>query len=132
MRKKIFIIEDDANICSALQAKFSVMGFEVEANSGNVSLQELISDIKKFKPDYMILDLILPRIDGFEVAKIINQDQDTADILIFVFTNLTDEDSRARGLELGVKHYFIKNEFNIDEFVEKIQKIIKNKSRARQ
>ncbi|PIR13636.1 hypothetical protein COV49_01635 [Candidatus Falkowbacteria bacterium CG11_big_fil_rev_8_21_14_0_20_39_10] len=130
MRKKIFIIEDDANICSALQAKFSINGLEVEVNNGNTSIQELIKDIKKFKPDYMILDLILPRMDGFEVARIINQDPDTVDILIFVFTNLTDDDSRARGLELGVKHYFIKNEFNIDEFVEKIQKIIKNKTKT--
>jgi len=129
MPKKIFIIEDDANLLSSLQAKFSLEGFQVETSSGNVEIQEIINDIKRSRSDYIVLDLILPRVDGFEIIKDLNADEETVDLPIFIFTNLSDQDSRSRGMELGAKYYFIKNDFSVDEFVEKIKKIINNRGK---
>lgn len=131
MSKKIFIIEDDANLLSGLQAKFSLAGFEIETNSGNVEIQEIINDIKKFQTSFIVLDLILPQVDGFAIIKAIKEDEEISDSPIFVFSNLSDQDSKSRGLNLGVKHYFVKNDFSIDEFVGKVIKIIENEIRMK-
>ena len=130
MRKKIFIIEDDANIASAMQAKFSIEGFEVDVNHGNVGGKELMNDIIRFAPNYIILDIMLPKVDGFELAKDIKEAEELKDVTVFVFTNLGDNDSRAKGEVLGINYYFIKSDLNIDGFVLKIKKIISNKEKV--
>lgn len=129
MNKKILIIEDDANILYALQAKFRVEGFDVEINSGDVSLEELMNDIRNYRPDYMVLDLILPKLDGFKVACKIQEDDETKGIKIFVFTNLTDNDSRQAGSKAGIDYYLLKTELGTDELVAKVKKIIQNKQK---
>ena len=129
MNKKTFIVEDDANLLYSLQAKLSLVGVEVETNSGNTGISELINDIKKAKPNFIILDLILPKVDGFEILKTVKKDDDLANLPVFIFSSLSDEDSKSRGLELGAKYYFVKNDFNVDEFVDKILKIVNNKSK---
>ena len=126
MNKKTFIVEDDANLLYSLQAKFSLVGVEVETNSGNTGISELINDIKKAKSNFIILDLILPKIDGFEILKTIKKDDDLTNLPVFIFSSLGDEDSKSRALELGAKYYFVKNDFNVDEFVDKILKIVNN------
>ncbi len=127
MSKKIYIIEDDINILSALKAKFSVENFLVETDSGSSVVQEVVKKIKNFKPDFIILDLILPKVSGFDVLSLLKADNEISCIPVLIFTNLSDNDSRARSKELGTDYYFIKNEFSFDEFVEKVKKIIKNK-----
>lgn len=126
MDKKIFIIEDDANILYGLAAKFGVSGFQIETDTGAGDITALMRKIKMFKPNFIILDLILPHADGFFLLEAIKSDKEV-DSLNFVFTNLSDEDSRARGMKLGADYYFIKNDFSIDEFVKKVIKIIKNR-----
>ncbi len=126
MNKKTFIVEDDANLLYSLQAKLSLVGVEVETNSGNTGISELINDIKKAKPNFIILDLILPKVDGFEILKTVKKDDDLANLPVFIFSSLGDEDSKSRALELGAKYYFVKNDFNVDEFVDKILKIVNN------
>lgn len=121
--KKIFIIEDDVNILYGLQAQLST-DFLVELSEGEEELEELISQIKAFSPDYLILDLILPKLDGFEVIKRIREDDDLSNLPIFIFTDLSDEDSKSRSLELGADYYFIREEFDIFAFVDKVKKII--------
>lgn len=131
MNKKIFIIEDDANVLYALQAKFRVEGFGVEVDSGDSSLEEIMNKIRHYQPDYIILDLILPKLDGFEVARNLQSDNDTKNIKIFVFTNLADEDSRQTGEKAGVDYYLLKTELGTDELVSKVIKIIQNKQKIK-
>lgn len=131
MNKKIFIVEDDANILYGLQALFRVSNFEVEINNGGDSKEVVINEIKKFKPDYIVLDLILPKISGFEMARELQADDETSNIDIFAFTSLSDQDSRERGVNSGINYYFLKTELDIEELVEKIKKIIKNKEKLK-
>ena len=126
MDKKIFIIEDDANILAGLQAKLSLQGLQVDASNGNIGPTELLANIKKFKPNYIVLDLLLPKVDGLDFLKILKADEETSNIAVFIFTNLSDNDSKEKGINLGAKQYFVKNDFSMDDFVEKITKIIKN------
>lgn len=126
--KKVLIIEDEANLLYGLQAKFRVAGFEVITDEG-AAKAETMEKIKVLKPDYIILDIILPRVDGFNLLAEIKADPEISLIPVFIFTNLSDADSRRRGQELGADFYLIKTEFNLDEFVTKFKKIIDNKEK---
>ena len=126
MGKKLFIIEDDANLLYGLKAQFSLNGFKVESDSGSEELEGIMKKIKNLKPSYIILDLILPKVDGFSILSSIRSDKETSKIPVFIFTNLSDKDSRLRSESLGSDHYFIKSDFTAEEFVGKINKIIEN------
>jgi len=127
--KKIFIVEDDANILYGLESQFTAADLEVEVSEADEEIEELMTNIKDFDPDYIILDLILPKIDGFEVIKKIKSDDELSEKEIFIFTDLSDEDSRSRSLELGADYFFFKEEFDTFEFAEKVKKIIANKEK---
>lgn len=129
MHKKIFTIEDDANLLAAIQAKFSVVGLECQTNNGNTNLEEVIRSLKSYNPDYVIVDLILPKIDGFEILKKIKEDDDLKNKIVFIFTSLGDQDSREKGERLGADYYLVKTDYSIDGFIEKVIKIIKNKEK---
>ena len=126
--KKILIIEDDANLLYGLLAKFRVEGFDVVTDEG-ANKTEAMEKIKVQKPNYIILDIILPRINGFQMLAEIKADPAISKIPIFIFTNLSDNDSRQKGAELGADFYLIKTELNLDEFVAKFKKIISNKEK---
>jgi DNA-binding response OmpR family regulator len=126
---QIFIIEDDANLLYNLESNFSVDQFLVESSQGDEDLEVLINKVREFSPDYIILDLILPKLDGFEVLKKLKEDDDLLDVPIFIFTDLSDEDSKARSIEMGAEHYFIKEEMDAYQFAEKVKKIILNQEK---
>jgi DNA-binding response OmpR family regulator len=129
MDKKIFIIEDDSNILYSLEASFSAEGLEVMTSEGDEEMDEIMENIGDFAPDYLILDVILPKLDGFEIIKKIKEDGDMADLPIFVFSDISDEDSRSRSLEMGADYFFPKEDFDAYEFAEKVKKIMANQER---
>ncbi|MDD4902117.1 MAG: response regulator [Patescibacteria group bacterium] len=126
--KNVFIIEDDINLAGAMQAQFNLSGFSAEINRGNEEdIEALINEIRKVDADIVILDLILPKLDGFEIIKTIRADEEISDIYIFIFTDVSDEDSKARGLRLGANQYFIKQDFSPEEFADKVKRIMENR-----
>lgn len=128
-KKKIFIIEDDANILYGLQAQFSILGYLVETNGGTDEIEYILDHIRLTKPDYIVMDLILPKIDGATLLKVLKSEEGINKSCIFTFTNLSEEDSKKWTKILGSDYYFIKNEFVIDVFVEKVKKIIENREK---
>lgn len=126
--KKIFIVEDDANLLYGLESQFVGAGLEVEVSEADEEIEELLTTIKDFNPDYLVLDLILPKIDGFELVKKIREDDELSEKEIFIFTDLSDEDSRSRSLEIGADYVFFKEDFDTFEFAEKVIKIIANQT----
>lgn len=128
-RKKFFIIEDDANILYGLQAKFRIEGFDVEINDGTEEIEIIHSRLKLTKPDFVILDLLLPSVDGATLLKVLKSDEDLSNICIFTFSHLSEADSKKWTKMLGSDYYFIKNDFVIDEFVEKVKQIIINRDK---
>lgn len=129
MDKKIFIIEDDSNILYSLEASFSAEGLEVMTSEGDEEIDEVMENIEDFAPDYLVLDVILPKLDGFEIIKKIKDDSEMADLPIFVFSDISDEDSRSRSLEMGADYFFPKEDFDAYEFAEKVKKIMANQER---
>ncbi|NCD00895.1 response regulator [bacterium] len=128
MSKRIFIIEDDANLLYGLQARFSSEGYEIETSTGDESREELISFIRKGDFDHVILDVILPKHDGFELIEEIRSTDKISDIPVFIFTDLSEADGKARSEELGVNYYFVKSEFDVNEFADKVIRIISDDS----
>ena len=127
MGKKIFIVEDDVALLSSLQAKFSVEGFNVVVHNGASDINEIMKLMIASMPNLIILDLILPKVDGFELLRVIKANDTISAIPVFVFSNLSDDDSKEKCQKLGAEQYFVKSDFNLDQFIDKIKKIIANK-----
>lgn len=127
--KKIFIVEDDVNLLYGLESQFNNAGFIVEINDAEDEEEAVLDSMRKFKPDYIVLDLILPKIEGFELLKKIKADDELQEKEVFIFTDLSDEDSRERSLEMGADYVFFKEDFDTFSFSEKVIKIIKNKKK---
>ena len=129
MDKKILIIEDVANILAGLTAQFSADGINILQDNGTGEIKDILELIITHKPDYIILDLVLPNIDGFELLQTIKGKSEEFKAPVFIFTNLSDQDSKVRCEQLGADYFFIKSYFNIEEFTEKVKNIINNRDK---
>ena len=121
MSKKILFIEDE----SALQKTFGEIlrqeGYEmISALDGETGLRLAKSE----KPDLILLDLILPKMHGFEVLKKLKEDKETKDIPVIVLTNLEKIEDVDKALELGATTYLVKAKYSLEEIVEKIKKAL--------
>lgn len=123
MPKNILIVEDDKFLRELIAQKLVKEGYSI---SEAVDGEEGIKKIKEEKPDLVLLDLILPGIDGFEVlAKMrlakTKEDPDLARIPVIVLSNLGQKEDVERGLKLGAVDYLIKAHFTPGEIIEKIK-----------
>ena len=130
-KDKIYIIEDDANILSGLTANLRCLGYEIGCDSGNESMENVLTNLKVHQPNYIILDLILPKIDGFKLLHRIKADEAFCKCPVIVFTDFSESDFKTRSLKIGADYFFVKTDFRIDEFVEKVNKIINNRKKNR-
>lgn len=121
MPKKILIVEDDKFLRELISKKLSDEGFTThEAGDGEEGLKQ----IKEIRPDLILLDLILPSIDGFEVLTRMKQDQKISSIPVVILSNLGQKEEVERGLKLGASDYLIKAHFTPGEIIEKIKNIL--------
>ncbi len=119
--KKILFIEDE----SALQTTFGNMltkrGYKmIKAMDGRTGLDLA----KEEKPDLILLDLILPKMDGFGVLKGLKENEETRDIPVIILTNLENTGDVQRALEIGATTYLTKANYTLTEILEKIEKIL--------
>ncbi|MEA1963127.1 MAG: response regulator [Patescibacteria group bacterium] len=118
---KILLAEDDKFISKAYQDGLGRAGFEViAAYDGNEALKEA----RKEKPDIILLDLVMPEKNGFEVLEEIKADNDLKDIQIIILSNLGQSSDIQRGRDLGANDYLIKSNFSIKEVIEKIKECV--------
>jgi len=122
MIKKILIIEDDKFLRELIARKLTGEGFDI---SEAVDGEDGIKKIKEEKPDLILLDLILPGIDGFEVLKKTKEDAATASIPVIILSNLGQREEVEKGLKLGAIDYLIKAHFTPGEIIEKIKESFK-------
>ena len=121
MAKKILIIEDDQFIRELISQKLLKEGYDVfESVDGETGIE--LS--KKEKPDLILLDLILPGIDGFKVLAEIKSEAETKEIPVIILSNLGQKDDIERGVKMGAKDYLIKAHFTPTEIVDKIRAIL--------
>lgn len=120
--KKILIIEDDPFLSEMYSAKFTESGFETKVA---IDGQTGLAKAKEIKPDLILLDIVLPKMDGFEILKIIKEDESLKGIPIILLTNLGQKNEVEKGLSLGADEYIIKAHFTPTAVVAKVKEILK-------
>jgi len=121
-KTKILIVEDDNFLVEMYTTKFELEGFDViSAEDGKKGLEM----VNREKPDIILLDILMPVMDGFAVLDALKKDKTTADIPVILLTNLGQKDDVKKGFEKGAVGYLIKAHFMPSEVVEKIKKILK-------
>ncbi len=118
---KILLIEDDSFLLSMYTAKFELENFEVyAAGDGEKGLK-----LAESKPlDIILLDIILPKVDGFEVLQKLKFDEKLKKIPVILLTNLSQKNDIERGMSMGANDYLIKAHFTPAEVVEKVKKVL--------
>lgn len=120
--KKILVVEDDALLAKVLIDSLGAEGFEaLNVNNG----LEAFNEAKKFKPDLVLLDLILPGIDGFEVLKQLKGDNETKKVPVFVLSNLDSAPDVKSVKALEAEEYFIKANIKMKKIIEAINNRLK-------
>ncbi|MCK5084709.1 MAG: response regulator [Candidatus Pacebacteria bacterium] len=121
-KTKVIIIEDDSYISDMYRIKFESEDFEtIVANNG----VEGIKLLERVVPDIILLDVVMPKIDGFSVLKAIKKNPKLDKIPVILLTNLSQKENVERGFELGASSYIIKAHFTPSEVVEKIKEVLK-------
>jgi len=119
---KVLIIEDEKILVNMYIAKFEKEGFEVyQAPNGKAGLDQL----KTIKPNIILLDIIMPEMDGFMVLKDLKSNTETQNIPVVMLTNLGQEKDIEKGKQLGAKDYLVKVNLTPNQVVEKVQEILK-------
>ena len=117
----VLIVEDDNFLANIYQTKFDMEGFKVSvAGDGEAGLNEA----KKKKPDIILLDILLPKLDGFGVLSKLKEDPEVKNIPVILLTNLGQKDDVQKGLDLGASDYLIKAHFKPSEVVDKVKKVL--------
>lgn len=118
---KVLVVEDDNFLANAYRVKLTKSGFEVKMTRDG---SEAIDALSSFTPDIIILDLVMPRKDGFSVLEDLKANQNWKNIPIIVASNLSQKEDIDKGLKLGAQDYFIKSDLSLDELVAKINKLL--------
>jgi DNA-binding response OmpR family regulator len=122
MEKIILVVEDDKFLRELMTQKLIKEGFKI---SEAVDGEEGLKKIKEEKPGLVLLDLILPGIDGFDVLAKMKEDPEISQTPVIILSNLGQREDVERGLKLGATDYLIKAHFTPGEIIEKIKNIIK-------
>jgi len=108
------IVEDDVSLAEIYTARLNAEGIDVaNAHDG----EEALSMVVKEKPDLIILDVMMPKISGFDVLDILRQTPETAQTKVIMMTALSQDTDRSRGEALGVNVYLVKSQVTLDDMV---------------
>ena len=119
--KKILVVEDDLFLTNIYRSKLGEAGFSVEAASdGHAALSKL----EEYSPDVILLDIVMPKMNGFELIKRIKADSRWHNVPILVITNLAEQADEQKARELGATDFVIKTGTPIETIVEKVQNFL--------
>lgn len=119
--KKIILIEDDEFLSDVYRLKLEKENFEVEiVKDGSKALEKIINQ----KPDMILLDIVLPNLDGWEILKKIKKDDRIKNIPVVVLSNLAQEEQVKKSLNLGATKYLVKSQYIPSEIIKEIKEIL--------
>lgn len=120
--KKILIIEDDAFLQGLEANKLRKEGYEViTASTGEEGIEKINEDGINF----ILLDLVLPSYDGFDILKKIRETEKIKDLPVIVFSNLSEDKDIKKANDLGATDFMVKSNFTLDELIERIASVLK-------
>lgn len=121
MGHKILVVEDDSFLVTAYKAKLTKEGFEVLIATDG---QEALDILAKDKPELILMDLVMPRMDGFTALAEIRKREDLKGIPIIVTSNLGQQEDIKRAKELGATDFVTKSDMSLTDLVAKLQGIL--------
>lgn len=117
-KKKILLVEDDSSLAQVYKTRLEIEGFDVRhVDNGEDALSSAI----EFKPDLVVLDVMMPKINGFDVLDILRTTPETADMRVVMLTALSQAKDKERAEQLGVDDYLVKSQVVITDVVARIK-----------
>ena len=117
-KKKILLVEDDMALSAVYRSRLEIEGFDVrEANNG----EDALSATVEYRPDLILLDVMMPKISGFDVLDILRNTPETANVRIIMLTALSQPKDKERAESLGVDDYLVKSQVVISDVVSRIK-----------
>ena len=123
----ILLVEDDEFLAELYATKLTLEGFKVFLAIDGIKGLKII---REKKPSLVLLDILLPKLDGFGVLKEMKNDKEVKDIPVILLTNLSQRNEVKKGLDLGATDYLIKAHFMPSEVVAKIKKVLERGERS--
>ena len=121
MSKKILVIEDDKFLLKIIKKKLSTEDYQlIQAMNGEEGLRAA----REEKPDLILLDLVLPEMDGFEVLKRLKDNPTCSNVPVIILSNLGEKEKINKGLKLGAADYLVKSDLNPGEIVNRIKLVL--------
>ena len=117
-KKKILLVEDDMALSAVYRWRLEIEGFDVrEANNG----EDALSATVEYRPDLILLDVMMPKISGFDVLDILRNTPETANVRIIMLTALSQPKDKERAESLGVDDYLVKSQVVIGDVVARVK-----------
>lgn len=116
--KKILLVEDDDALANVYMMRLQAEGFEVTRVANGEDALEVAKDTK---PDLVLLDVMMPKVSGFDVLDILRNTPDTANLKIIMLTALSQESDKQRAQGLGVDDYLVKSQVVITDVIDRIK-----------
>ena len=120
-QNSVLIVEDDKFLQKILLTKFQKEGFDAR---GAMDGEEAIKELLTFKPTVILLDLILPKLTGFEVMTELRTNPKTTGIPVVILSNLSQEEDRRRALDLGALDFLVKADISINSVVQRVKEAL--------
>jgi len=119
--KKILVAEDDKFLLAAYKVKLSKLGWEVRVAMDG---EEALAILRDFVPDVILLDVVMPKMDGFATLAAVKKNPSLADIPVLLASNLGQKEDMDKGKALGAAGYVVKSDLSIEELVGRIEEAI--------
>lgn len=117
-KKKILLVEDDASLAAVYRARLELEGFDIkEVHNGENALSAAVS----YRPDLILLDVMMPKISGFDVLDILRNTPDTTNVRVIMLTALSQPKDKERAEKLGADDYLVKSQVVISDVVERVR-----------
>ncbi|MFA5172793.1 MAG: response regulator [Candidatus Paceibacterota bacterium] len=127
VEKKVLLVEDDAFLNSLMKTKLERAGISVNLVTDG---EEALKVLETFRPNLILLDLILPKKSGFEVLESIQTNPKLNKMPVIILSNLGQESDVSKGRQLGAVEYFVKAKTSIDELVSKVAEFLQGKNES--
>lgn len=117
MAKTVLIVEDELSMQRALKKKLEHAGYVVQTA---IDGEEALASIKSSKPDLVLLDLIMPKMDGISVLRQLKGDDELRSTPVVILTNLSSGDKVAEAMQLGTFDFLVKANYSLDDVLKKV------------
>ena len=117
-KKKILLVEDDAALATVYKTRLEAEGFDVRHVDNG---EDALSNAVEYRPDLIVLDVMMPKIDGFDVLDILRQTPDTTSMRVIMLTALSQAKDKERAEQLGADDYLVKSQVVITDVIARIK-----------